>query len=109
MNSLNWDKDFAVEQVAGDLDLLHELIDIFYDSCKKDLASMQKGIKEKNSEQICCAAHSIKGAAASLGMEAIRDIASRVEIDARAGSTVVAERRCAELEELLQKVMDLPC
>ncbi len=107
MNKLNWNKAFALEQAADDAELLKELIDIFKDSCVGDYAAIQDGLKSADSEMICAAAHSIKGAAASLGIEAIRDVALDMETDSRNGSLTVTESRIAELDDLLQLLQEL--
>lgn len=107
MNGLNWDKHFALEQAADDEELLQELIDIFKESCGDDYQSMKTSIAENDPEKTCEAAHSIKGAAASLGIIGIRDIASEIEKDSRAGSLAAAQDRIDELNELLQQLQDL--
>lgn len=107
MNRLKWDKNFALEQAADDADLLQELLEIFKDSCIKDFHSIEKGISEKDAQLVCGAAHSIKGAAASLGIEGIRDVALEIESDSRNGSLQAAELRVKELDELLQILKEL--
>lgn len=107
MEKLQWDRDFALEQAGGDEELLQELLDIFRDSSRKDFALIENGITNKDSQVICGAAHSIKGAAASLGMGAVRDIAYVIEKDCRAGSLNIALDKKEELGELLQYVYRL--
>jgi len=107
MNKLKWDKNFALEQAADDADLLEELIEIFKDSCRNDFRSIEKGIAEKDSELICGAAHSIKGASASLGIEGIRDVALEIESDSRNGSIAAATQKINELDELLRLLQQL--
>ena len=79
MIALNWNKEFAMEQAADDVELLEELLEIFKDSLKADIELIDEGLKEQNAEKISGAAHSIKGAAASLGIEGINDVALLVE------------------------------
>ncbi len=102
MDRLRWDREFALEQAAEDTELLEELIEIFKKSCKSDFETIEKGIAAGESERVSAAAHSIKGAAASLGIEAIRDIALAIESDSRQGSLETAQERYRELEDLLQ-------
>lgn len=68
MADLKWDKAFALEQAADDEELLAELMDIFKDSSANDLNLIEEGLAEKNADKVCSAAHSIKGASASLGL-----------------------------------------
>lgn len=107
MSGLRWNKEFALEQAADDTDLLQELIEIFKDSCTNDCNLIRAGVESGNPEQIASAAHSIKGAAASLGIEAIRDLALEMEKDSRAGKTTVAEQRLSELEDLTLELKNL--
>ncbi len=107
MSGLNWDKQFALEQAAEDTELLQELIDIFKKSCRDDYQLMKTSIASKDPEKTCAAAHSIKGAAASLGIIGIRDIASEIEKDSRAGSLAAAQAKIDELNELLQQLQNL--
>ncbi len=107
MGTLNWDKEFALEQTAHDAELLEELIDIFKESYKSDFALIKEGIQKGNSQQIYSAAHSIKGASASLGIDGIKDIALIVEIDSKKGSLQVAIEKVQELEDLLVELDNL--
>ena len=107
MNKLNWDRDFALEQAADDAELLQELIDIFKDSCVGDFTSIKNGLEAEDAEVICAAAHSIKGAAASLGIGAIRDVALDMENDSRNGSIRVAQSRVDELDDLLKCLQEI--
>lgn len=107
MNGLNWDKDFALDQAADDAELLGELIDIFKDSFKSDLVLMEKGLAEKSAEQISSAAHSIKGAAASLGINGINDLAKVIEEESREGGFALAAEKISDLQQLLKEVQAL--
>ncbi len=107
MDRLNWNREFALEQAADDAELLQELIDIFKDSCVSDFAAIKNGLETADSDMVCAAAHSIKGAAASLGVEAIREVALEMETDSRNGSLTVTESRIGELDDLLQLLQEL--
>ncbi len=107
MNKLNWDKEFALEQAADDAELLEELLDIFKDSCKSDFQLIKEGIEGGDAEQVCSAAHSIKGAAASLGVDGIRDLTMKIETDSREGSLLVAKEVIDALQDLLTQLQEL--
>lgn len=102
MERLKWDREFALEQAAEDTELLEELIDIFKKSCSKDFMAIEEGVAAGDAPKVYAAAHSIKGAAASLGIEAIRDIALDIENDSRQGSLSAAQAKHKELDELLR-------
>lgn len=107
MIALNWNKEFAMDQAADDVELLQELLEIFKDSLKSDIGLIVDGVAEKNSEKISGAAHSIKGAAASLGIEGINDVALLVEEDSRDGGFEVASANIDNLHELLKQLKAL--
>jgi HPt (histidine-containing phosphotransfer) domain-containing protein len=85
MVDLGWDRNFALEQSGDDEEILEELLELFRDSSASDLAKIKKGIDDKNLEEVADAAHSIKGAAASLGIEGISIVAAEIEKNGRAG------------------------
>lgn len=104
MGALNWNKSFAMEQAAEDAELLQELVEIFKESFRSDCTLIQAGIAGQDVQKICGAAHSIKGASASLGIDGITAIAREIETDARAGNTEVARQRIAELIEMMKEL-----
>lgn len=107
MNELQWDKSFALEQAADDKELLQELIDIFKDSSMSDLANLKQGIAKGDPGMGRGCAHSIKGAAASLGFSAIKEITAAIEADCRDGSLTVATEQLPRLEELLSLLQEI--
>lgn len=107
MSGLKWDRDFALEQAADDIELLDELIEIFKGSLKTDVALIEVGLAEAAADKICSAAHSIKGAAQSLGIEGVSEVAKAMEDDSREGGVEVAAQRIVELNELLAEVLAL--
>ena len=107
MNGLKWDKKFALEQAADDAELLEELLDIFKESLKSDLRLIEQGLAEGSAAKISGAAHSIKGAAASLGIIGINEIAAEVEKDSRAGGMNVAHEKLEALQSLLAELLIL--
>jgi HPt (histidine-containing phosphotransfer) domain-containing protein len=107
MTALDWDKAFAMEQAADDADLLEELLEIFKDSFKSDIGLIEQGLDEKDAPKISAAAHSIKGAAASLGIQGINDVALSIEMDSRSGGLDVAAEKLPLLQELMTELLSL--
>lgn len=107
MNALKWDKEFALEQAADDRELLQELLAIFKDSMQSDVLLIQQGLDEGLAAKVCGAAHSIKGASASLGILGIKEIALAIEEESRAGGLAVARAKLPELLALLQELQNL--
>jgi HPt (histidine-containing phosphotransfer) domain-containing protein len=107
MTELRWNKAFAMEQAADDAELLDELIMIFKESSQSDFANLSQGISKGDAAMGRSSAHSIKGAAASLGFECIRELTESMEADCREGSLKVATDRLAELKELLDLLQEM--
>jgi len=85
MSDLQWNRDFAMEQAGDDLELLEELLTMLVDSSKSDLAKIAAGLEAGDGDMVADAAHSIKGAAASLGVEGLRELSYEFEKSGRAG------------------------
>ncbi|RUM42779.1 MAG: Hpt domain-containing protein [Desulfocapsa sp.] len=107
MSELRWNKAFALEQAADDEELLQELIEIFKESSASDLANLKQSVEKDDTAMARAHSHSIKGAAASLGMDAIREITELIENDCREGSLTVAIEVLPQLEKLLALLQDL--
>lgn len=107
MADLHWNRAFALEQTGGDEELLEELIVLFKDSSAGDFRQLQQAVAANDAPGVMRAAHSLKGAAASLGVEGIRQVAFAIETAARQGSVTVAQENLAAMEQLLQQLSEL--
>ncbi|MDD5757678.1 MAG: Hpt domain-containing protein [Desulfobulbaceae bacterium] len=85
MSDLQWDREFAKEQAGEDSELLVELLGLLSESSKSDLQKIRDGLAAGDAAAVADAAHSIKGAAASLGVEGLRVVAHDIEKKGRAG------------------------
>ena len=99
MADLQWDKAFANEQSGEDSELLQELLDLLRSSSQSDLDKIKDGMAANDGNAVADAAHSIKGAAASLGVEGLRVVAYDIEKKGRAGEHATVN--IDELEELI--------
>jgi len=107
MADLQWDKNFALEQAGDDEEILKELLVLFKQSSADDLAKIRAGFEAGDPVAVGDAAHSIKGAAASLGIEAIRKVAYEMEKAGRGGDLEGARVHLPELEDLLSQAAKL--
>ncbi|TKB27691.1 Hpt domain-containing protein [Desulfopila sp. IMCC35006] len=107
MIALKWNKKYALEQAGDDAELLEELLEIFKDSFQSDLRLLEQGLAENSAGKIMAAAHSIKGAAASLGILGIHELAMQIEDDSRGGGVDLARENIAVLQALLQELKRL--
>ncbi len=107
MTELLWNREFALEQTAGDEELLEELLTLFRDSSAEDYASLCAAADAGDADGVVAAAHSIKGAAASLGIEGVRQLALEMESKAREGDVSCAQTGKEQLGKLLEACKNL--
>jgi len=101
MTDLEWDRSFALEQAGDDEEMLVELLVLYCDSSAADLVRIIDGLIAGDPVAVADAAHSIKGASASLGVEGVRKIVDELERKGRAGDLAQAEGLAARLGVLL--------
>ena len=102
MVDLDWDRNFALEQSGDDEEMLAELLVLFRDSSASDLARINDGLAGKDPVAVADAAHSIKGASASLGGEGGRKIAAELEKKGLANDLSQGRELAVQLAELLK-------
>lgn len=102
MVDLDWDRNFALEQSGDDEEMLAELLVLFRDSSASDLARINDGLSAGDAVAVADAAHSIKGASASLGVEGVRKIAAELEKNGRANDLSQGKELSAQLAALLK-------
>lgn len=107
MGLLKWNKAFALEQAADDAELLQELLDIFKSSFASDLQLIKDGVAGSDSSQVAGAAHSIKGAASSLGIDGIAELVKQIEEEAKGGGIATAKENLDQLDEMLAEINTL--
>lgn len=107
MADLRWNKAFALEQTGGDEELLEELLILFRDSSVSDYSQLQQAVSANDAGGVMRAAHSLKGAAASLGIEGIRKLVLEMEADARNNSVTVARAHLTAMGDLLEQLKSL--
>ena len=102
MAELDWDRNFALEQSGDDEEMLAELLVLFRDSSASDLARINDGLAAEDPVAVADAAHSIKGASASLGVEGVRKIAAELEKKGRANDLSQGKELATQLAVLLK-------
>ncbi len=107
MASLQWNREFALEQTAGDEELLDELMILFRDSSASDMEKLKAAVLQQDMDSVIAAAHSLKGASASLGIEGIRLLAMEIEENAREKTLNSAMEKVDALAELLVQLNEI--
>lgn len=93
-----------MEQVVGDRQLLLELLAIFKTSFAEDMAAIRYGLSGDDISKAVSAAHSIKGASASIGLDGITEAARKLEDEGKAGHLTEARRCLRQLETMLREL-----
>jgi HPt (histidine-containing phosphotransfer) domain-containing protein len=90
--------------VDGDEALLADLAKLFCEESPKMMAAVQQAIAAKDAERLERAAHSLKGAVATLAAQKAFDAALRLERLGRAGDLSEAERAYEALESQIERL-----
>ncbi|MDX9833649.1 MAG: Hpt domain-containing protein [Desulfobulbus sp.] len=101
MAELQWDRTAAQADTAGDATLLEELLILFREAAATDLDLLRQAVAEEDGAAAVAAAHSLKGAAASLGVESISSLAEAVERSGPTGAIPIARKTLPLLADLL--------
>lgn len=80
---MQWDKAQLLESVDGDVEMLNDIVGLFKDTMLADLSKIEVAIKTSSFLVISDAAHSIKGAALTLGIDEISSLAEDLERDGK--------------------------
>lgn len=74
------DLESGLSRLAGDKELYHQIMEIFFDETEKQIKKMQTAISTNEIEDVQRLAHSIKGAASNLGALRVQETAFNLEI-----------------------------
>ena len=80
-----FNREAFLQRVAGDEELLQELVEIFLEHAPRELTQIRASLAAGDAPRLHGQAHSFKGAAASIGAEALKEAAARVERAGKAG------------------------
>ncbi len=79
------DKDFLMNIVGGNPELIAELLQIYQDNLPKLLDQIQEGIETENGDTLRFGAHALKGMSLNLSAKAVADISLKLENYGKAG------------------------
>jgi histidine phosphotransfer protein HptB len=83
METLNMDFKQLAEKIGLEENEYIELIELFIDTSAADMTTLENAVEKENADEVEKAAHSLKGASASLGLTDIAEIARLIEENAR--------------------------
>ncbi|MBI3467526.1 MAG: response regulator [Planctomycetes bacterium] len=96
------DREDLLDQVGGDLQVLHEIVELAQAECPRLVAEIGSALGGRNCDGAWRAAHSLKSMVGSLTAREAHEIAARVEMAAREGRLDAALAAFEELEAAIQ-------
>ena len=101
------DRKTLWERVAGDADLLREIIELFLADCPERLLELHEALTHQDFPALARAAHRLKGALGNISANHALAAVRRVETAARAGDVQAATEALARLENELARLTPL--
>jgi HPt (histidine-containing phosphotransfer) domain-containing protein len=98
------DWEAALERVAGDRDLLSELVRLFLRECPGWLAELRRALAAGDAVVVKRVAHNLKSCLGNFGARAAFERALRVETIGRDGNLAGADEACRALEQSLERL-----
>jgi signal transduction histidine kinase/CheY-like chemotaxis protein len=98
------DRAVALASVAGDRELLRQLIRVALDDCPRLVTTLRAAALAADGNALRRAAHTLKGAMLIFGADALREAAQRLEIMGRQNDLAQAADACAAVERELDLV-----
>jgi HPt (histidine-containing phosphotransfer) domain-containing protein len=98
------DQEALLERVAGDPDFLATMVDIFVADAPTRLEAIRAGVRQSDPEVVEKAAHSLKGALATMAATTAAEEAYRLEQLGRSGTLEGAYELLTALERQVEEV-----
>ena len=99
-----FDRDTVLERMMGDEELVETITEGFLKDIPQQIRAMKDFLDAGDVPGVERQAHTIKGASANVGGEALRAVASEMEISGIAGDLDAVEKRMANLEEQFERL-----
>jgi two-component system, sensor histidine kinase and response regulator len=96
------DREALLERVAGDVDLLRELVELFLDDSLGLVDRIRQAVMRKDADDLEKAAHGLKGSVLNFGAKTVADIAQVLETMGRNRDITKAQNVVAELEKQIE-------
>ena len=100
-----FDQRAVLERVEGDVELLREIIGLFFEETPELLSAIRESIARRDNAALEQTTHSLKGIVSNFGAQAAREAALRLEVIGRSGDLTYAEPARAELEKEIAALM----
>ncbi len=101
-----YDRTGFLERLMGDEETAKVVLDIFLEDIPKQLDAVKAAMDACDPAALALAAHSIKGAAANIGGEALREAAAEIEQACKAGKPELAHQQFPELQQQFRRLKE---
>ena len=102
------DDEGTIARLKGDKEFLLTLLEVYREDLPDKLSAIRSGLDKGDLDAVQRAAHSLKGASATVGATAMREVAYAMETAARngdaAGSGQLAEPLARQTELVLERI-----
>lgn len=96
-------EQWLLEKARGNRDFLKKLFAVFVDQQPRKLEEMQQALADGDLKEVAFMAHTLKGGAATMGAEVLKDRAYEVEKASKSGDSDLTKR---EIEAMVQELAD---
>ncbi len=94
----------ALDQMGGDVELLHEVVGVFLETAQNLFREIDESLAEGDLPRLQTVAHGLKGSAASIGALEFSAVAGELEILAMQGEGAGAPEILSRLRESLTRL-----
>ncbi len=105
-----WDKVSLMKRAMGKEALFNSIVYLFLEDMPSKLKELKLALSESNIKEIIEVSHTIKGVAANVSGELLREQAALIELAAKEGNVVKAQSHlsalCTAYEELSTKIVE---
>jgi len=101
-----FDREGFLDRLMGDAEMAQMVIEVFLDDIPKQIESLKCSLETNDVATTERIAHSIKGAAANVGGEALRELAAEIEKACKDGRFDSVANRCPDLEHQFNRLKE---
>ena len=102
-----FDRGRFLANVDGNLELMHEVAQLFLEDCPRRLAALHDAMARRDRAALEQAAHTLKGSAGYISASGVYTAADAVEAIARCGDLADADDACAKLQRETRQLAQL--
>jgi HPt (histidine-containing phosphotransfer) domain-containing protein len=97
--------DAALRSCDGDAGLLQEITGLFLDTCPQQLSQMRRALAEGDLKNLCCLAHTFKGAVGHFGARYALEAAMKLQAASTEGNGGRSQEALGALEEQVSRLI----